>query len=174
MTLSLYELQDLHKAVSERIDDELLPALSQANRTGELGELLRLLGMGDLMGDDGAARVVPTKVVVIGESAVKEDKLRSIAKRRGISGKDIEFALGYERVKHYPFSKLRDSLTYRAVLVGPIPHSTSGKGDASSVIAEMENHPETYPPVIRLQDANGLKITNNSFADALDKLSEMP
>ena len=167
MTLSLYELEDLHKAVSERIGDELLPALSRVNRTGELGELLRLLGMGDLVGNDGSAHVVPTKVVVIGESV---DKLRSIAKRHGISGKDIEFALGYERAKRYPFSKLRGSLTYRAVLVGPMPHSTAGRGDASSAIAEMENHPETYPPVIRMHDANGLKITNNSFAQALDEL----
>ena len=55
MTLSLYELEDLHKAVSERIGDELLPALSRVNRTGELGELLRLLGMGDLVGNDGSA-----------------------------------------------------------------------------------------------------------------------
>lgn len=173
MTLSLYELEDLYGAVSERIGDELLPALSRANRTEELGELLRLLGMGDLVGDDGVARVVLTKVVAIGESVVREDKLRSIAKRRGISGRDIEFALGYERAKHYPFSKLRDSLTYRAVLVGPMPHSASGKRDASSTITEMENHPETYPPVIRMHDTNGLKITNNSFAQALDELPKI-
>lgn len=172
MTLSLYELQDLHQAVSERIDGELLPALTRANHTGELGELLRLLGMGDLVGDDGVARVVPTRIVVIGESVVKEDKLRSIAKRHGISGKDIEFALEPKSVQNYPFSKLRNSLTYRAVLAGPMPHSTSGKRDASSAIAEMENHPEIYPPVIRLHDANGLKITNNSFAAALELLAK--
>lgn len=126
-----------------------------------------------LVGDDGVARVVPTKVVAIGESVVREDKLRSIAKRHGISGRDIEFALGYERAKHYPFSNLRDSHTYRAVLVGPMPHSTSGKRDASSAIAEMENHPETHPPVIGMYDANGLKITNNSFAQALDELPKI-
>lgn len=170
MTLSIYELEDLHRAVSERIEDELLPALTQANRTGELGELLRLLCVSDLVDDDGAARVVATKIVVIGASVVNEDKLRSIAKKHGIMSKDIEFALDYERIKHYPFHKLRDSLTYRAILVGPMPHSTPGKRDASSAIAEMENHPETYPPVIRMRDANGLKITNNSFAQALDGL----
>ena len=129
--------------------------------------------MGDLVGDGGVARVVPTKVVAISESVVREDKLRSIAKRRGISGRDIEFALGNERAKHYPFSKLRDSLTYRAVLVDPMPHSTSGKRDASSAIAEMENHPETYPPVIRMHDANGLKITNDSCAQAFDELPKI-
>jgi hypothetical protein len=173
LTLSTYELEDLYQAVRERIDDELLPALTFANRTGELGKLLRLLCMGDLIGDDGSTRVVPTKIVVIGESVVNEGKLRSIAKKHGISVKDIEFALGYERAKCYPFSKLRGTLTYRAVLVGPMPHSTSGKRDASSAIAEMENHPETYPPVIRMHDANGLKITNNSFAQALDELPKI-
>lgn len=42
MTLSLYELEDLYGAVSERIGDELLPALSRANRTGELEEARHL------------------------------------------------------------------------------------------------------------------------------------
>lgn len=55
--------------------------------------------------------------------------------------------------------------------MGPIPHSMPGKRDASSAVAEMEAHPETYPHVIRVEDANGLKIANNSFARALDALN---
>ena len=48
-----------------------------------------------------------------------------------------------------------------------MPHSTPGKRDAGSAVAEMEAHPEIYPPVIELRDATGLKITNNSFARAV-------
>ena len=170
-TLSADELEDLRQAVAERIDDGLLPALALANRTGELEELLRLLGMADLMGDDGRTEIRPTKIIVIGQSATSEGKLRSIAKKRGLSGKDLEFVLEYGELKHFNFDKLRNSMTYRAVLAGPMPHSTPGKRDASSAVAMMEAHPETYPPVIRLTDANGLKITNNSFAVALDELA---
>lgn len=169
-TLSIAELEDLGQAVSERLEDGLLPALTLANRTGELGDLLRLLGMSDLLGNDGRAEVRPMRILVIGQSMTSEGKLRSIAKRRGFQGRDHEFVLEYDALKHFNFDKLRNSVTYRAVLAGPMPHSTPGKRDASSAVAEMEAHPETYPRVIRLQDASGLKITNNSFARALDAL----
>lgn len=169
--LSVAELEDLRQAVAERLEDGLLPALSLANRTGELGDLLRLLGMSDLLGDDGRAEVRPTRVLVLGQSMTSEGKLRSIAKRRGFQGRDLEFVLEYDALKHFNFGKLRNSMTYRAVLVGPMPHSTPGKRDASSAVDEMEAHPETYPRVIRLRDASGLKITNNSFARALDALA---
>lgn len=169
-TLSAYELFDLQEAMMERMADGLLPAISTANRTGELSDLLRLLGMSDLLDDQGVS-VQPTRVVVIGDSMVKEAKLRSIARRRGYDPDMFEFVLGYNELKHYDFGKLRGSYTYRAVMAGPMPHSTPGKRDASSAIAEMEAHPESYPPVIKLRDSNGLKITNNSFANALDELA---
>lgn len=59
--LSAAELDDLGQAVGERLEDGLLPALTMANRTGELDELLRLLGMSDLLGDGGRAEVAPPR-----------------------------------------------------------------------------------------------------------------
>lgn len=169
-TLSAYELYDLQEAMMERMADGLLPAISTANRTGELSELLRLLGMSDPLDEEGVS-IQPTRVVVIGDSMVKEAKLRSIARRHGYDPDMFEFVLGYNELKHYDFGKLRGTYTYRAVMAGPMPHSTPGKRDASSAIAEMEAHPETYPPVIQRRDSNGLKNTNNSFANALNELA---
>lgn len=171
-TLSAYELDDLQQAMMERMPDCLLPAISTANRIGELSELLRLLGMSDLLDEEGM-RIESTRVVVIGDSMVKEAKLRSIARRRGYDPEVFEFVLGYNELKHYDFGKLRRTYAYRAVMVGPMPHSTPGKRDASSAIAEMEARPETYPPLIKLRDSNGLKITNNSFGRALDELEAL-
>lgn len=168
-SLSAYELYDLHQAMMERMADTLLSAITAANRKGELSDLLRLLGMSDLIDDDGV-NLQPTRIVVIGDSVVKESKLRSIAQRHGFDSKQFEFVLGYKELKHHPFEKYRDTLTYRAVMVGPMPHSTNGKNDSSSAIAEMEAHPELYPPVIELRDSTGLKITNNSFARGLNQL----
>ncbi|MEI3376388.1 MAG: hypothetical protein V8R08_00860 [Coriobacteriales bacterium] len=148
----------------------LLPAISLANRTGELGELLRLLGMSDLV-NGGDIVIRPSRVIVIGNSMIKEPKLRSIARRHGFDPDLFDFALEYNELKHYDFAKLRGTLTYRAVFAGPMPHSTSGNRGASSAIAEMKSHPELYPPVIELRDSNGLKITNNSFAHALGILA---
>lgn len=168
MSLSQYELMDLYDAVETRITDAILPAIMRANRTDELNDLLELLGMGDLVVRDG--RRSRGKIVVLGASEVKEGKLLSIAKAHGISGDRIEFHLEYEGFKRYPFDRLRNNSAFEAVLVGPMPHSTPGKRDASSAIAEMENRPDIYPRVIRMEDAHGPKITNNSFARALDML----
>ena len=165
-TLSAFELEDLHETMRERIDTDLLPALTKANRTGNLPELLGLLGMGDLVDDAGQADMRPTRVVVLGDSTVKEGRLASILRKSGFDPQQFEFALGYEELKHYNFAKLRGSYTYAAVLVGPMPHSTPGKLSAGSAIAEMKGHPETYPPVIEVRDSTGLKITNNSFSRA--------
>uniref|UniRef100_A0A7C9NZM0 Uncharacterized protein n=1 Tax=Muribaculaceae bacterium Z82 TaxID=2304548 RepID=A0A7C9NZM0_9BACT len=170
-TLSAYELDDLLQAMIERIEDALLPAISRANRTGELGELLHLLGMEDLAGCDGALDLRPARIVVLGHSMVTESKLRSLARKQGVDPSLLDFALDYEQLKRYDFAKLRGSCTYRAVLVGPMPHSTPGKRSASSAIAEMQAHPDMYPPVIELRDFTGLKITNNSFTKGLAKLS---
>lgn len=141
--LSAAELYDLGQTLEERLENGLLPAITIANRTGELDELLRLLGMSDLLGDDGRAKVRPTKILVIGDSMTSEGKPRSIARRRGISSNDLECALDYDELKRFNFAKLRNSYVYRAVLVGPMPHSTPGKLGASSVVAEMEARPET-------------------------------
>ncbi len=57
-----------------------------------------------------------------------------------------------------------------AVLAGLQPHSSQGKGAASSAIANMEHNPMAYPPVIRLSGSNELKITAKSFERALQQL----
>jgi hypothetical protein len=168
--LGLYELEELERAVLELMPDKLLLALTAANRTGELGELLRLLGMGELAGGDGLGTPRPARVLVVGESQVKEGKLRSIARKHGWDDGLFDFVLDYEAAKRFDFARLRDSAVYRAVLAGPMPHSVPGRRDASSAIAEIEGHPESYPPLVRLRDSNGLKITNNSFAKGLEEL----
>lgn len=168
--LSAAELGDLHERVEDLIGEALLPALSRANRLGELEGLLVMLGMSELVGEGGAPDLRPKRVLVLGESTVKEPKLRSIVSRNGGDPSLFDFELGYERVKHFDFARLRHSDRYRAVLVGPMPHSTPGKRDASSAVAEMRARPEIYPPVIELRDSTGLKITNNSFARALGRL----
>lgn len=173
MSLSGDELGALYAKVQNRLEDSLLPAITLANRTGELPELLRLLGMTDLVSDDGSYDLRPTKVVVLGDSQVHDGRLRSIARKHGLDPANIEFALGYEELKHFNYRKLRDTTIYKAVLVGPMPHSTAGKGKASSAIVEMKSHPETFPPVIELRDTTGLKITNNSFARGIDEVMQI-
>ena len=172
-TLSTYEVFDLQEAIMERMDDALLPALTKANRSGDLHQLLDLLGMSDLIDESGSPDFTPTRILVVGESTIKEGQLRSIARKHGFDVSVLEFALVYYVLKVYNFYKLRYSFVFKAVLAVTMHQCTPLNGSASSMIAEMENHPESYPPVITLRDSTGLKITRNSFTRALEELAFM-
>lgn len=169
--LSIYELDDLAEEVKKRTGGEPLGLLAFANRMGNLEEMLDSIGLRELLpGNDLCA---PRKIVVLGASEVNVHKLRSIAVNAGIDEGDIEFCLEYERLKHYDFGKFRDRDVYHAVLFGPGPHSTPGKGQSCSAIEEMETHPDIYPPIIRIEASGGLKITASSFRQAILRIAEV-
>ena len=173
--LSIQELVDLRDDMMLRMGGSLLPALTKANREDRLPELLTDLGMEDLAEANGCLRKTERagKIVVMGDSTVKVDKLRSIARKKGFDLDRFEFQLDYDRLRHYDFGKLRGSMGYAAVLAGPMANKTLGTERASSYIAQAEQHPDEYPILIKMGTANELKITNNSFKKALDRLLEL-
>lgn len=69
------------------------------------------------------------KIVVIGQSDVKPEVLLSIAKQLGLDKKRFELYLEYEDAKKFNFQKMQWQPTYSLLMVGPMPHSGSGKGD---------------------------------------------
>ena len=172
--LTAQELSDLCDAMLGRMGLDLLPAITKANREGTLEDLLASLGMADLHESDASeGRGLQGKVIVIGSSEVKVDKLRSIARKKGFDPGRFEFHLEYDRLKHFDFGKIRGSMGYVAIFAGPMPHKTPGAENASSFIARVESNPDDYPPLIKLQSGKDLKITNNSFKHALGRLSQL-
>jgi hypothetical protein len=165
LRLSIYELDDLAEEVRKRTGGDPLGMLTYANRMGNLEEMLDAIGLRDLL--PGNECFSPRKIVVLGASEVNVRKLLSVAKDNGIDEDDIEFCLEYDRLKHYNFGRFRDKDRYRAVLFGPGPHSTPGKGQSCSAIEEMEAHQDIYPPIIRMEASGGLKITVKSFKQAI-------
>ena len=174
--LSVQELYDLHNEVSERIgSDGLLELLSYANRIDGLEDLLESIGLKDLLYKDEIAVIFKRRVLVLGQSNIKADKLKSLIRNNShLEPEDFEFCLEYDQVKRFNFRRLRGSETFGAVVVGPQPHSTPGKLDSSSAISEMEKHPEMYPIVIRCTNERGeLEISKNSFKNALEALEDL-
>ena len=173
--LTVQELSDLCDAMMGRMGLELLPAITKANREDRLGELLASLGMSDLLesAEDPYEKRFAGKIIVLGASSVKVDKLRSIARKNGFDPDRFEFHLDYSRLKHFDFGKVRNTMGYVAILAGPMPHSTPGAEEASSFIARVERHPDEYPRLIKLEAGSDLKITNNSFKHALGQLSSI-
>ena len=153
---------------TERIE-ELIDAVTEkiylANRTGELESLLEQWGLLDLITDDAPSSddfydtYKDGKIVVLGSPQTKENELLGVIKNLGLDKSRFEFCLDYKKIVSYQFSKL--------VIVGAMPHSTAGKGDSSSAIANMENG-NGYPKIIRL-GSNELKITKTNFKMALQE-----
>lgn len=169
----MQELDDLSTAMLGRMGQELLPALTRANRMGDLEDFLETLGMADLL--EGSSEPDPLevgKIVVLGGSQVPVDKLRKAAKNAGFDPDRFEFQTDYKRLQHFNFGKIRGSMGYVAIFAGPMPHSTPGAAEASSFIARVENNRDEYPELFKLGKQNELKITKNSFENGLKRLEE--
>lgn len=162
--------------LSELTEDEgdLLATLCAANRSGMLGAFLASLGLEDNTEMPSCQAATSAKILVIGESMVKEKDIwgmaKTVFKDCGISfdKRRFELHLEYEDCKAYPFEKLRYNDAYSVVFIGPGPHSVESNGDYYSVITRMEQE-EGFPPVVRLYANRELKITKTNFRE---KLSE--
>lgn len=154
----------------EELVEEIRIRLLKANREDRLDQLLASMGMSDLVEVQPQSGNKDGKIVVLGASEVDEHRLLGVAKSLGLDKDRFEFCLDYEALQKYNFRKLQYSDRYRLIMVGPMPHSSAGKGDSSGAIAEMEKHPEMYPRVFRMSTGNELKITKTGFRDALERM----
>lgn len=164
MQLSLEKMDALLDGICERI--------CLANRNGTLLDTLARMGWSDLlpMAPEDAYETYPEgRIVVLGGSEVKKEKLIGVAKALGISKDRLELCLDYEDLVRYNFPKLHYAPKYRLVLVGPMPHKTVGTGDFSSTIAAMQQDPG-YPKVVELRAGAELKITKTNFKGVLQGL----
>ena len=167
--LGVEELFDLEEALKEELDEHLTEILTRLNRTECLEDFLCLLGMVHLLRPDIGYQVHKTgKIVVIGQSDVRAEVLLSVAAKLGLEKSRFDLHLEYEDAIKFNFRKMQWEPSYSAILVGPMPHSGTTKGDFSSIITAIENG-EGYPPVIRL-GANSLKITKSDFKAKLQEL----
>ena len=106
------------------------------------------------------------KIIVLGESSIKEREIIASITNQGISKDRIELHLGYVEFKNYNFNRLQYNSAYRLILVGPLPHSTRDKDDYSSVIAKMEQE-DGYTKIVRLISNEQLKMTKTNIKEAI-------
>lgn len=150
--------------------DEIRVRVLRANREDMLDHLLASMGMHDLIEVQSQPGNKDGKIVVLGASDVDEKHLLITAGKLGIDKTRFEFCLDYDAIQKYNFRKLQYTDKYRLILVGPMPHSTTGKADSGSVIADMEKHSEMYPRIVRMSAGAALKITKSGFKDVLDRM----
>lgn len=159
--LGIDELDEILEIIREKV--------TIANRNGTLTQLLKTL---EIEYQEGTKYEYETykvgKIVVIGDNGIGRDKLKGVAKSLGVDSNRFEFVSFSESVK-YDYKKLQYAPKYRVIMFGAVPHSTSGKGDSSSVITNLEKE-DGYPRVIRLISNNAIKITKSNFKEKLEEL----
>ncbi|WP_432718908.1 hypothetical protein [Pectinatus frisingensis] len=162
MKISADDLLDIMAIASNRIHR----ALKNAYSTGHLKEYLEKIDMIDLYPSEKSTSwddsLPDGKIIIFGESAVKEREIYASLQSVGISKERIELHLGYEEAKTYQFTKLQYNASYRIILVGPMPHSTTDKGEFSSTISMMEQT-DGFTKVIRMNSNGELKITKSNL-----------
>lgn len=167
-TLTTNELYDLTYRLEEEFHSNLNKILSSLNQSGQLIKILSMMGLEKLLPQDKVFHNTKKKIVVIGQSNTKVDKLIGVAKELGFHKEQFLFCLDYNDAKTFQYNKLQYSSKYAVILVGAIPHSTKDKGNFNSIISALEQQ-NGYPPVIRIGN-NELKITKSSFKQSLSDL----
>lgn len=168
--LGTEELLELQEEILARLPEEIIAVLVRLNANGRLEEFLHLIGMGDLAEGNEPLETWPEgMVVVFGDTRARPKDLCGVAKELGISRDRIVFVDHDESVR-YDFRKLEYNHNIVAVMFGAVPHSTSGKGSDSSVIARMERMRDVFPRAIRLTANGSLKVTKTNFRENLESL----
>lgn len=154
----------------DNVIDKIRIMLFDQNREGKISQYLTNIGCSEFLKQQTKYNesFKTGIIVVIGNVSTKQKDLIGIAKSLGISKERLEF-VDYQESVRYQLSKLQYQSKYRVILVGPMPHSTNGKENCSSAIANMEKQ-DGYPRVIRLENGNELKITKTNFKLQLERL----
>jgi len=85
----------------------------------------------------------------------------------GIGSNQITFVNDYSELKHFDTARLEYSQEYSDNIYGPNPHKMTNMGDVSSLLAIMKREPNKYPKVIVATANSALKLSINSFKQAL-------
>lgn len=151
--------------------DRFAMCLQDAYEKHALYSFLKRYGMDDLLPYECQGLGEPDgQIVIIGASAIKEKEIKGLFKSLGISSARLELHLEYTDLKRgILVSRLRNNFKYRLILMGPTPHSGTGKGDYESVLSMMQNEQDFFAKIIVLNDGHGLKMTKSNIREVLQR-----
>lgn len=152
--------------LSEKIYQKVLKEVVEASQSNRIDEILKKYGLESEI-EYPYYDINNSKILIVGDSKVSKDDLVGIAKKYGIRENRLEFELDYRRLHNYNFGKLKNSMVYSDILVGPLPHKVAGIEGFNSFLSMANSCPEEFPKVIRLETSNELKISKESFKKGL-------
>ena len=107
------------------------------------------------------------KILVLGNTDIRIPEMRAIARDCfGFEKADFEFITDYAKIKNAG-DRIHGSDRFAAVIFGNCPHKVASIGGYSSIIEEFKNRDNCPISVDARTEAGGLKITKQSFKNAL-------
>lgn len=161
------------KRIIEEVKDFISIELMNKNRTGGLDRYLGKIGFkkeNTISEVKNYSNKERSKILIIGDSTIKENVIVAIFREAGISKDRLELILEYDIAEKYNYRKLEYNSDYGAIVFGPIPHSTKDKGTHGSIISKMEEEQYAYPEVVKLDSSGTLKITKSNLQEAIERL----
>ena len=163
MALEFEEFNELKNAVLDRVAKNLI----DSNRNNDLENYLRTIKCDDLLSPYNTSYAYNAKIIVIGDSSIKEDDMKKIAKSIGVNPNRLELHLDYDKITNFDINKLRNNFNYSDVIFGPCPHKMEGIEGYSSAIAMIKHNSVEFPKLNIASSANSLKFTKSSFEQCL-------
>ena len=109
------------------------------------------------------------KILILGALAGNIDDYKTQLGKLGLNKNNVEFISDYDELKRFNAQKLEYSSEYSDIIYGPNPHKQVNIGDNASLLTMLRRSPEKYPRVIEAVANSKLKISINSFKEAVLK-----
>ena len=109
------------------------------------------------------------KILIVGDTKIKETSIIGIFKEAGISKDRIELITDYGKIGRHDFNKYQYNDKYAVIMVGPTPHSGVNMSKFSSIVVRLEKE-RGFPHIVRLSANKKFKVTNSNLSNTLDEL----
>lgn len=107
------------------------------------------------------------KILVLGNTDIRVAEMKAIARDYfGFEKADFEFITDYEKIKNAG-NRIHSCGRFVAVIFGNCPHKVAGMGNFTSIIEEFKQREDCPLSIDARNEAGGLKITKQSFKNAL-------
>ena len=84
-----------------------------------------------------------------------------MVKEFGIDDSHVDFVDDYDTIKNYSVEKLRNSMEYSDIMVGPIPHKISNMENDNGLIQQIKQSPHEYPSTYWVKSKQQIKDYKN-------------
>ena len=112
------------------------------------------------------------KILLIGALSAKVKDIIGISKLYGLKQENIDIVSDYDKITN--FGNRITPGKYRAIIIGPTPHSVKDNNGESSLAQRILSNPDDFPYSVRCEDERGeLRISKTSYKKALSYIAKM-